>query len=279
MLNMMDDDLNPYQYRLLGHYKRVCGEDGACWEGVRKTAKTCRMSTGKVSQTRRELETLGYIKTQPGENDGLLITIIDRWAENVARYSKRSYSEHPVHGVNTSVHTVNTPVHDVNERITLEEEPIKKSNRAPKKTEREILVDQLQPHLALAHEILTAHEPGYRGMYTSILEYCTAYDALKEWTDVVIGLSERRSPPRPGEFASYYRDLTTYYAARQWQVGRKTIREQWDNWRAGKFSPGGSAGTSDWQITPAPALPDVGLTLEDRQQMVESTRKQRIGGV
>lgn len=128
VLNIADDDLDPYQYRLLGHYRRVCGESGICWEGTRTTAKICKMSVGKVSQTRKELEQLGYIAIKIEANETLHITVIDRWAENIARYNKRSSGEHPVHDMNTSVHQVNTPVHDMNERITLKEEPKKKSN-------------------------------------------------------------------------------------------------------------------------------------------------------
>ena len=127
LYNMADDDLNPYQYRLLGHYKRVCGEteDGACWESTRTTAKKCQISVGKVASTRRELEAMGYVAIETRGDDTLRITMIDRMAENVARYTKRSSGEHSVHEVNTSVHTVNTGVHEVKQRITTEEKPVK----------------------------------------------------------------------------------------------------------------------------------------------------------
>ena len=47
LLNMADDDLDPFEYRLLGHYIRVCGagKDGSCFETTRTTAqKTNRCS-------------------------------------------------------------------------------------------------------------------------------------------------------------------------------------------------------------------------------------------
>jgi hypothetical protein len=126
MLNMADDDLGPYEYRLLGHYIRV----GDCWEGVRKTAKTTRMSVGKVVSTRNELEKSGYIHVEHREQDTCLVTVIDRMAENVARYAfttrtGRSPGEQGVHVVNTSELE---GVHVVNERRTrtIEEEPNKK---------------------------------------------------------------------------------------------------------------------------------------------------------
>lgn len=124
MLNMADDDLNPYEYRLLGHYRRVCGEgkDGHCWEAVRTTAKITRMSVGKVVSTRQRLSELGYIKIlEPGnETQTTVIVVLDRMPENVARY----YIERSPH--EQSVHHMNASVHQVNERITIEEEPIKK---------------------------------------------------------------------------------------------------------------------------------------------------------
>lgn len=126
MLNMADDDLTAYEYRLLGHYVRV----GECWEGTRTTAKKTYMSVGMVSKTRESLAAKGYISIEYRDNnESCLITVKDRMSENVARYSKRSSGEHSVHVVNTGVHTVNTSVHVVNERITNEEEHTKKNQK------------------------------------------------------------------------------------------------------------------------------------------------------
>ncbi|NWF65616.1 MAG: hypothetical protein HXY38_15070, partial [Chloroflexi bacterium] len=119
MLNIADDELDVYQYRLLGHYRRVCGDnsDGACWEGTRTTAARCKMSIGKVSKTRRELERLGYIKIESRPDDTLRITLVDRMADNVARYFLRLSSEQGVHVVNDGVHVVNDGVHVVNDGV------------------------------------------------------------------------------------------------------------------------------------------------------------------
>lgn len=117
LLNMADDDLDPYQYRLLGHYRRVCGESGACWESTRTTAKICKMSAGKVSSTRRELAECGYLNIEYRGDETCRITLIDRMSENIERYSKRSPDEH-VHSMNASVHEVNNPVHEVKQRRT-----------------------------------------------------------------------------------------------------------------------------------------------------------------
>lgn len=115
MLNMADDDLNPYQYRLLGHYIRVDN----CWESVRTTARITRMSVGMVVKTRNSLQELGYIQLEISEHDTYLVTVVDRMAENVARYAnkkqQRSPHEHGVHHMNTSE---GSSVHHMKQRRT-----------------------------------------------------------------------------------------------------------------------------------------------------------------
>lgn len=86
MLNMADDDLDPYEYRLLGHYVRVCGRGGSCWEAIETTAHVCKMSVGMASKTRRRLAELGWISLTPGRNNSLTVRLIDRMSDNVQRY-------------------------------------------------------------------------------------------------------------------------------------------------------------------------------------------------
>lgn len=95
MLNMADDELDPYEYRLLGHYRRVCGaQNTPCTESTRRTAERCKMSVGKVSETRQALAALGWIQLSEDGNR-VTVTLVDRMSENVARYSddKRSPDE------------------------------------------------------------------------------------------------------------------------------------------------------------------------------------------
>lgn len=93
MLNISDDDLDVYEYRLLGHYIRICNVygTGKCWESTRTTSTKCKMSVGKVSSTRIALEKKGYLKlVQPKDNskaDTLMVLVVDKWADNIARYS------------------------------------------------------------------------------------------------------------------------------------------------------------------------------------------------
>jgi hypothetical protein len=86
--NLADDgELDPFEFRLLVHYKRV----GTCTEGLETTAKKCRMSEGKVSQCRQSLADKGWIVLQRVSMDEgryrFIVTVADRWLENFARYS------------------------------------------------------------------------------------------------------------------------------------------------------------------------------------------------
>jgi len=89
--NMADDEMDPFQYRLYAHYKRV----GTCTESVRTTAKKTRMSIGKVVETRDWLEQNGWITVkEQADSPTLKIRVVDRWLENMTRYDKS------VHDVN-----------------------------------------------------------------------------------------------------------------------------------------------------------------------------------
>lgn len=86
--NLYDDlGLDPYEFRLLAHYKRVCGADGgSTFEGTRKTAEHCNMGVGTVSEARKSLEERDLISLEKfGQR--LIVTIEDVWAENFQEYA------------------------------------------------------------------------------------------------------------------------------------------------------------------------------------------------
>lgn len=90
MLNMAEEDLDPFQYRLLAHYVRW-SSTGNISEGVRITAKKCKISVEKMQTAREELVKAGYLRIIPPAKKGQPTTVIvvDRWAENVARFVKQ----------------------------------------------------------------------------------------------------------------------------------------------------------------------------------------------
>ncbi len=89
--NLYDDAIqDPYNFRLLAHYVRV----GITYESTRTTAKKCGMSVGQVSKKRKELQTKGWITLDFSDKGTILVTVVDRWAENFKKY-QRSPGEQP----------------------------------------------------------------------------------------------------------------------------------------------------------------------------------------
>lgn len=93
--HIADDELDTYEYRLYGHYKRVCGErGGSCWESTRTTAaRIPKFSQGMVTKVRKQLEEGGWIKCTEHESGTVEITLLDMWPRNMTKYAKCSPHE------------------------------------------------------------------------------------------------------------------------------------------------------------------------------------------
>lgn len=139
--HMADDDLDVYEYRLLGHYKRVCGVGGGkCTEGIRTTAQKCKMSIGQVSKTRKSLVKAGWIRvkvfdrqTEAGNKviDGIAITLANRMTENIARYSNRGCSPDE-----QGVFTTRTGCSPHERKKNLDQEELTPSEEEPNKDQK-----------------------------------------------------------------------------------------------------------------------------------------------
>lgn len=114
ILRYLDDvGLDAYQTRLLLHYWRV----GVCWESVETTAAKCKMSMGKVSQTRKWLLEKGYIKWQPkGDKVGISISFNPSPHEEV----QQEYVA-DLHHMNEYIHVVNEHIHHMKQSIPNED--------------------------------------------------------------------------------------------------------------------------------------------------------------
>lgn len=123
--NLYDDsDLDPYEFRLLVHYKRV----GRCTESTRTTATKCHMSAGQVSKKRKALAEKGFIDMQEvpleGNQFSYIIIVLDRWQENFSKYSARSLSKQTRSRGEQGVHTVKQ------RKNHIKKEPIKNNKGA-----------------------------------------------------------------------------------------------------------------------------------------------------
>jgi hypothetical protein len=64
--NIADDELSKDEYRLYGHYVRVCQwvNQHECYESTRTTSEKCDISRDNLKIAREGLERKGYIKCE-----------------------------------------------------------------------------------------------------------------------------------------------------------------------------------------------------------------------
>lgn len=85
------DELGIFEYRLLGHYQRVCGWDNQpCTESASITARRISMAIGKVSETRLALARKGRIHLHEKANNALHVTLV-RPGDKIASYKESTY--------------------------------------------------------------------------------------------------------------------------------------------------------------------------------------------
>jgi hypothetical protein len=130
--HMADDDLTVYEYRLYGHYRRVCGErSDRCTEKTTTTAAKLGMSKASVINTRRSLEAKGYIvlESQRVRNyERIHVILLDMWPQNMARYAATGHTENRYGSRSEPVQvTQRTGTGHVGNRH-IEEEPLVKKN-------------------------------------------------------------------------------------------------------------------------------------------------------
>jgi hypothetical protein len=85
---VFDMGLSPHALALYGHLKRTCGANGKCWKSTRTLAEEAKMSAGKVSEARAELEEakLIFIERPPDKTKPVEVTIADIWVANFMRF-------------------------------------------------------------------------------------------------------------------------------------------------------------------------------------------------
>lgn len=170
MLNMYDDDLDPYQYRLLGHYKRVCGADNQpCKQGFRKISQHTKIGLTKIGETRQQLADLGLIILIPTDNpQRFFVKVADKMLENVQRYQKNKTVRHTDGEGETVRHTDSTVRHadnlitesnnpDSNKHISGAGAPENKKVREKKVVK--IDPETLTPHQKLVRKVVQAMIP------------------------------------------------------------------------------------------------------------------------
>ena len=86
--NMVIDDpaLTHYERALYLHYKRVCGDGRACFQGRKALVEKTGIDYDRLLAARGRLADQGYIRVEHQAGKPTHVWIVDVWGENVARY-------------------------------------------------------------------------------------------------------------------------------------------------------------------------------------------------
>jgi hypothetical protein len=224
MLNMTDDDLDPFEYRLLGHYLRWAGHGGKQQEGIRQTAKVCQMSKNTVKKKRSSLVEKGYLKVEEPEpekskeGEATIITVIDRWPENVSRYAKSdpppgSNLTHPAEIRVKSDPPPGSKVRHSEER-SLEEPLSEEQNKKESlpehavKTDSTPLADLNGSDSSPTGDSDSESNQGQKSSPETEITHRQITDLIKAWWDALPELNRplRAKPPRIYQIKAYLED-------------------------------------------------------------------------
>lgn len=114
--NIVDDlDLSVYAYRLYGHMRRVAGESGYCEQSTATLSKKTKMSAGKITEAKIELQKAGLIDIETKKRGNLLyhyITIINIWQRNYDTYAQDADQRSQSEQVQRSCDELSMPLHE-----------------------------------------------------------------------------------------------------------------------------------------------------------------------
>lgn len=116
---MADNELNPYEMRLLVHYVRRAGENLSCWEGTDESARICQMDARKVRETRKSLMDRGYIYIEERAGKTPLITVVNIWDKNRSLMTTPNKNVRPTPNKNAG-----TPLTKMQDEVYSQVEPV-----------------------------------------------------------------------------------------------------------------------------------------------------------
>jgi len=123
-----DDNLDPYEFRLYVHLKRVAGDSGQCWQNTQTLASHCRMSAGKVSQAKQSLASKGLIYINTSKSDRgkpyHVITIVDIWPQNMLLYAGQGS---PSEGINSPDEVISSCDEVISSPGEIKKNPLRKT--------------------------------------------------------------------------------------------------------------------------------------------------------
>jgi hypothetical protein len=280
MLNMADDDLDPFQYRLLAHYVRAAGQGGTYDKSIRETAKATKMSTVKAQKARDELERLGYITIkrptpqQARKGDTVEVHILDRWAENINRYAKGvlNITQHTAEAVSD---VTQLPVSEITQdtreavlNITRYKKNTKEQKKKKSLTESEQFQIRLKTVTGIMLIILAKMERGFDPAFHQPETYLTLA-LLKKYIPLAEQLTFLKMTSQ--QFLGLWGEIEPEYRRNGWTIAIKTIEEKAPSYMLRQNKKQEKILPPLTVVTPAPST-EPELTADQRIALAEQSR-------
>lgn len=165
---------------------------------------------------------------------------------------------------------------DVTQTKTSSNPPTKtktpRSNAKAKKTPLTQLQGRLQPYTVLAAALLDLFDAGYKQAIHKPEEYLITLVQLEKYVPILEDLGALKATA--DEVYAVHKYLKPGYTKNGWTIGLKTIVEKLPAFRVWRDNGGEKKIiTGVWGETDAPEIKDVGLTPEQRKELINSTKK------
>jgi hypothetical protein len=175
-------DLEPYELVLYCHYKITAAEEGDCWKSNKTLARETGMSETKIKETRLSLVAKGFITLiQIADENGNIntppvINVVNVWAENRKRYTKKEAPTPSRHAPTPSRHAPTPQSPRATKVSVLETEPSNKDTSANAsgfpRSIKSYKAEHIQAYQAQHLQDVTALVKAWAGdMYSSITEF------------------------------------------------------------------------------------------------------------
>lgn len=279
---ILDYDLTPYEgwvyVVIVKHANRKTGE---AFPGIAKLAKLAKMSRTKVIECIQVLEEKNLIKV---ERSGIVQKGEKRerecnhyWVLQATRGSTlyvlpSAQSEPPsAQGALGVVRDVDNNQSNSEPELINKKKTTSRAKAKPKLSPLQKGLLDLKPYTVLAAAMLEVLESGYRVGFHTPETYMTL-PHLEEYIPALEYFASKNATP--DEIKAMYKYLKPGYDKKQWSIGVKTLVKKLEAFRTWRDNGGeGRIITGVWGETDAPEIKDVGLTPEQRRELVASTKK------
>ncbi|MCJ7443115.1 MAG: helix-turn-helix domain-containing protein [Methanotrichaceae archaeon] len=179
--------------------KRIAGEKGKCWMSTANLAKKCDMSTGSVSESKRDLVENSFIKIKKIKCDkGFYheIEIVDVWLRNITFFTSSSPHEELTFSPHEKVRSLGETKNN-----TIKNNPVIAKNNLQKELHKDIPVQPISTAIGKngdsmnKEEIMRNNELALmKGLISNKSDYAQFMEDVRPWVQRVCELWKLRPP-------------------------------------------------------------------------------------